>query len=290
MWKRTPPSLTQYAGTAGESLVGQTLAQNTSVNRDQKIVDGLLAAGEPVAFARGHAFVKDEADDNDVYFLISGYAEIILTGGRRAVRRTPTQVGEMAAMEPGQPRSATVKAGKNGVVAWKVDSEAINKIFAEVPDFKARMGEEMRSRHRELTANTGRSKEGGLLFWTVISTLAGLVIGSLMWFGLSLGEVSFLIKTMAATIMGLAGFIVVLRQNPAFFWRSSISMLLLVAIGYIFQRNISLEIDDGSGIRKLSFTTEGAELEPSITIALIIGWIVVFSICSVMEYRRTQTS
>ena len=91
--------------------------------REQKIVSGhdalaaaIADAGELAEVPQSHTLITQNAEDNDIYLIVAGEFDIVVNG-RQLHRRFPNDhVGEMAAIQPTQRRSASVVAAEKSVV------------------------------------------------------------------------------------------------------------------------------------------------------------------------------
>lgn len=83
----------------------------------QKMVSGSAALAEALAdlakleeFESGRALIAAGGADNNLFLLLGGSVDIIVKGSKVADRKVNDVVGEMAAVDPTMPRSATVVA------------------------------------------------------------------------------------------------------------------------------------------------------------------------------------
>lgn len=88
---------------------------------DVKIAEGLAGAGNLIEARPGEAIIIQGQADNEIYLLVAGVVGIIVNGAQVAKRVAGQHVGEMAAIEPSLPRSATVRVLEH-VVALKLTS------------------------------------------------------------------------------------------------------------------------------------------------------------------------
>ena len=116
----------RFEGKNAERLIDALKEQAFSCG-DAAIAREFAAVGELVEFAQGQSLIVQEGTDNDIYFLISGVVAILVNGADIARRKAGQCVGEMAAIEPALPRSATVTAIER-VVALKVSSQDFMQI------------------------------------------------------------------------------------------------------------------------------------------------------------------
>lgn len=76
-------------------------------------------------YAAGAVLIEQGHSDTDVAFLLAGSVEVLVHGRRIAVRKCPANVGEMAAIDPAAPRSATVRALERTTAGWLTDEQLV---------------------------------------------------------------------------------------------------------------------------------------------------------------------
>ena len=94
---------------------------------DVNIAEALAAAGTLVEFKPAENIIVQHGNDNEIYLLIAGVVAIIVNGAEMATRKAGQHVGEMAAVEPSLPRSATVTV-LEPAVALKISSADFMKV------------------------------------------------------------------------------------------------------------------------------------------------------------------
>ena len=108
--------LARFTGQEGRHFVIDAL-------RDQPVVgEGNLAESigdhaKVMGFAPGATIIEESSPDNDIYFILAGVVSVRVGGREIAIRTAGQHVGEMAVVDPGQPRSASVVAEDEVVVA-----------------------------------------------------------------------------------------------------------------------------------------------------------------------------
>lgn len=100
----------RFQEAAGRRRLLAALAEHRLVAGILGLPERLADAGQLLQVAAGDAFIQQGAPDTDVYFIIAGEADVVVNGKPVAIRHAGDHVGEMAAIEPTQPRSATVLA------------------------------------------------------------------------------------------------------------------------------------------------------------------------------------
>jgi CRP/FNR family cyclic AMP-dependent transcriptional regulator len=123
----------RFRGEHGLRLLIEALLRQGLVSGQRDIAEKIAAKAVLKQFAPGEKIITQGAADNEVYFLLSGDAAIEVNGRFVAQRRSGQHLGEMALVDPGGRRTATVIA-KNEMVA---------AILSE-PDFTAIAGEHPR--------------------------------------------------------------------------------------------------------------------------------------------------
>jgi CRP/FNR family cyclic AMP-dependent transcriptional regulator len=123
-----------------ERFQGDGHAHLLSALRDQdfagnkpEIAEALAASGQLLEFAVGGNLIVQNEADNDIYLLIAGSVAVMVNGAHIATRTPGHHVGEMAAIEPSLPRSATVTA-LQPTVAVKLSSTDFLKIAEKFPE------------------------------------------------------------------------------------------------------------------------------------------------------------
>ncbi len=100
------------------------------------------------AMAPDNVLIKQEAVDNDLFLIIAGQVSISVNGRELAVRGAGQHVGEMAMIDPSAPRSATVTAITQTVVA-RIQERDFAAMAAEYPFLWRQLAVELGCRLRE---------------------------------------------------------------------------------------------------------------------------------------------
>ena len=100
----------RFEGPDGQRRLIATLESCVLVEHNEKLAKRLAEVGELVTFEAGKPIISQDAEDNDVYFILVGEADVLVNNRHGAVRKVRDSVGEMALLNPTEPRSATVTA------------------------------------------------------------------------------------------------------------------------------------------------------------------------------------
>jgi predicted nucleotide-binding protein len=121
----------RFEGSDGERLLLEALLTQEIVQQDEALARALVSGGELLSFAPNSNIIVQGDSDNCVFFLVAGEANVFVHD-RFIGSRQGTCLGEMAAIDPTAPRSATVRA-KTEVVALKVSEPVFREALEKHP-------------------------------------------------------------------------------------------------------------------------------------------------------------
>uniref|UniRef100_A0ACD6BAZ5 PycTIR n=1 Tax=Pseudovibrio sp. W64 TaxID=1735583 RepID=A0ACD6BAZ5_9HYPH len=107
----------RFEGETGMRLLVEALQMNKMVRGNVKIAQELAKKIVLEKVSAGDELIQQDTETNDIYFIISGSLSIIVNGQQIAIRGPNDHIGEMAAIQPTQKRSATVQAVEQCLVA-----------------------------------------------------------------------------------------------------------------------------------------------------------------------------
>lgn len=108
--------INRFEGEPSRKTLIETLREQKIVAGDSTLAEDIASLAPPIPIKAGTVIIEQGADDNDVYLILAGTFDIVVNG-RQVNRRFPNDhVGEMAAIQPTQRRSATVIAAEDAVV------------------------------------------------------------------------------------------------------------------------------------------------------------------------------
>lgn len=286
--KPAPADPAHYIGNNARSRIVAILRRNENVNDDEELAGALFECGELRQVKKGEDLIVEEGNDNDVYFLLFGETDILVDQKWIATRATPKQVGEMAALDPAKPRSATVRAKTETVFAWCVTAEDFNRLLASNPKARERIGRELSDRHREQLRRKASTKTVfDFLLWPALSIFAAVVISAIIWIATGFLFLTGVERVICTVTAAAVTFILMLRHNPAFVWRRLISIVLLGWIGlFLWDWTISGKFNMGGKETEISLTASGLNLDWTIVTLIAIVSIVLVVIFAVLEHKR----
>lgn len=141
----------RFEGQEGRSALIDALRGQSALLGDVGLVQAVCDKAEILGFEPGESIIEEAAATNDVYFILSGIVSIKVNGREVAVRTSGQHVGEMAALDPGQRRSASAVA-EDGVVVAHLDAVTLNSIAESFPqlwrNIARQLAERLRQRNR----------------------------------------------------------------------------------------------------------------------------------------------
>ncbi len=140
--------LERFTGEGGTPRLIEVLLEQRLVQGNQELAESLRKVGELLSYKPGEAFIEQDAAENDIFFILAGSARVVVNGREVAVRSAGTHVGEMAAIEPSQPRSASVVAIEPLVVLRITESE-FSALAATFPQLWRGVAKELSRRLRQ---------------------------------------------------------------------------------------------------------------------------------------------
>jgi CRP/FNR family transcriptional regulator, cyclic AMP receptor protein len=102
------------------------LKRQEFVGGETALAESMADLGELLEFPKGHKIIVTGGEDNDIYLLVAGDVSIVIKGNEYTIRRAGQHVGEMAAIEPSQKRSADVVAHDTVVALKLTNSQFMN--------------------------------------------------------------------------------------------------------------------------------------------------------------------
>lgn len=165
--------LERLSGEKGARLRVEAFANQKIVAGDRSLAQELAERAELVEFEAGAVAIEQDGSDNDVYFILSGSVAIVVNG-REVQRRWPGDTfGEMSAIEPSLPRSATVVALEPCVVG-KLGEPDLADIASRYPHIWRFLAREVSKRLRQRNALVNARRNQIRIF--IISSVESLPI------------------------------------------------------------------------------------------------------------------
>ena len=165
---------TMFEGEAGRRQLVQLLSEQKSVLGDLPLAAELAEVVTPQTLADGEILITEGERDTDLYFILDGKMQIAIKGKKQGERTNGNTVGEMAAIQTAQPRSATVKAIGECVVARLSESD-LERIANKYPNMWHQFARELARRLLERNRSIAHAREKIRVFVISSSEAIGIV-------------------------------------------------------------------------------------------------------------------
>jgi predicted nucleotide-binding protein len=147
-----------FEGEAGRHHLVQLLSEQKSVLGDLSLAQELAEAAAPKTLTDGEILITEGARDTDLYFILDGKMQVSIKGRKQGERMNGNTVGEMAAIQSAQPRSATVKAVGDCVVARLSDMD-LERIANKYPNMWRQFARELARRLLERNRSVAQARQ-----------------------------------------------------------------------------------------------------------------------------------
>lgn len=155
----------------------EAISEQNCVSGNFELAAALDKRGLLKSFGAGTEFIKQGDESTDIFFILSGECEINVNGRTLAKRGPRQHVGEMAALQPTQPRSATCVASEN-VVALQISAVDLAEIGDNFPSVYRAFAKELSRRLIERNKSVNSYRDKVRIF--IISSVEALPIARLI--------------------------------------------------------------------------------------------------------------
>jgi CRP/FNR family transcriptional regulator, cyclic AMP receptor protein len=142
----------RFQGSSGSQSLLEALRSQKIVAGNEDLAKRIAEVGSLLEVDSGTSVIEQGAEDTDVYFVISGAFDIVVNGRKVNRRFANDHVGEMAAIQPTQRRSATVTATEKSVLC-KVTEPQLTEIAKQFPDVWRFIAKELARRLEQRNAH-----------------------------------------------------------------------------------------------------------------------------------------
>ncbi len=172
----------RFQGEQGRARLIEALRAQRIVQGNEKVAKALADLTVLSEIPPGEQLIRQDAHDNELYFLLSGEVAIIVNGREVARRYHGWSVGEMALIDPAARRSATVVATEVTVVA-KITEPNFTALTEKHAYLWRRLAGDLAARLRDRNRLVRASNERPVLF--IGSSSESLEIARQIQLGLS---------------------------------------------------------------------------------------------------------
>lgn len=135
----------RFAGESGRRVLIDALKDQSVVAGNEALANEIASIGELTDVKAGVALIEQGGADNDVFLILAGSFKIVVNGRHIATRGPSKCVGEMAAVEPTQRRSAAVISAEDSVVC-KLTEPQLSSLGSKYPEIFRHLAREMARR------------------------------------------------------------------------------------------------------------------------------------------------
>ncbi|MBP1804673.1 TIR domain-containing protein [Rubellimicrobium aerolatum] len=167
----------RFQGDKGRRLLVEVLGNQKMLQGAAGLPEAVAERGDLREMQANEILIEQGADTNDVFLIIAGVCDVMVNGRTIAKRGPGEHVGEMAAVQPTQPRSATVRAGEKAVVL-RLSEEAFSDLASRHPSIYRAIAQELSKRLLERNKTIGAYRERIRLF--VISSREALAVARMI--------------------------------------------------------------------------------------------------------------
>jgi len=140
----------RFRGEHGQRVLKDALGRLQLLQGLTEAIEELSKVVELVDYASGSEIIQQDAADNDIYFILSGQVSIHINKRLVNSRATGHHIGEMAVIDSGARRSATVVALEETLLA-RVTEPAFAAVANQHPELWRRIAIELGNRLRQRT-------------------------------------------------------------------------------------------------------------------------------------------
>lgn len=167
----------RFQGDGGRKLRVEALISQSIVACDTALAEELADLVELLELEAGQILIEQNGEDDDIFLIISGSFGIHINGRRTGARGRGDHVGEMAAVEPTQRRSATVIAEEFSLVG-KLTAQQFSQLAKKYPGLYRQIARSLSRRLLERNKHVGVYREKVRVF--IISSAEALPVARLV--------------------------------------------------------------------------------------------------------------
>lgn len=228
-----PPIENSELETATYEKHQNIICRNELVAGDEALAAAIVSHSKVVRRPKPHVLINYGDDTDDVYFVLFGSAHVFINSRFIDTRGAPETIGEMAAMKPGEARSADVVVDTDVFEARIMSAKDFSDVLRSYPNFHTRLTELVDKVGRKNLRLLGEKSNKLGLSWTLKSEVAG----AMTWIAACLGtwamELEAYFYFLVSPMLAVAVFVAVLLVNPDLRYRNLSSAAGFGLIAYV---------------------------------------------------------
>ncbi len=164
----------RFAKAGGSENLLDALRAQKLVCGDASLAQEIADVGTLLEVTPGTSIITQNTEDTDVFFILAGAFDVLVHGRKVARRFANDHIGEMAAIQPTQKRSATLTATETSVVC-QVTGATFNDLGRKYPGMWRLIAKELARRLEQRNAHVLATHNKIRIF--IISSAEALEIG-----------------------------------------------------------------------------------------------------------------
>jgi CRP/FNR family cyclic AMP-dependent transcriptional regulator len=151
--------LSRFNGPNNRDILVATILEQRLVAGDRALAERIADIGELRQVEPGTAIIEQDGEDQDVFLLLTGSFQAVVNGRVVANRAAGNHVGEMAAIQPTQRRSASMIASERSVIL-KLTEPQFCELIEAFPNIMRSLAKELARRleQRNTLVTTARDR------------------------------------------------------------------------------------------------------------------------------------
>lgn len=226
-----------------------TLLRNELIAGDEDIVVRIMDTAKSVVFTKGKKFIQQGAQDECVYFIVSGRVDVRINNRYIDSRSAPHTVGEMAAKKAGEVRTADVLVSSESLEALVLSGTEFRKLMQDYPKFSDNLNEFIDGFSRQKVSQLGEASKRSGISWVAISGITGAFCAAIAAIVAISADVNLMKILIFTSITGIVAFVCMQIVNPVLRYRNMASFAGYSLVALITYGSFSLMLTiDGKEI------------------------------------------
>ncbi len=268
----------------------ETLKRNELVAGDEDIAWLVLENSDVHTFSKGSQLIGEGDQVDDVFFLLFGDVVVIRKDkGKLDTLSTPSTVGELAADEPGQPRTASVISSSDRLRTRALPGRVFREIRDSNPKFASALKKLISNMNRRKIAQSLEQRFLAKVSKPLLTGCGSFLISALLFWNftdLTAGQLLSLSALAAAIVVGLATYF-----NHQHRYGRAFSMALLATILYGSHFGVSYFFFVDGRTAPFPFFwkfTANPEQSPLVASVFLAVLFLLCIVCGVFDYLRNH--
>lgn len=167
----------RFLGDAGRLNLIDAMMMQAMMGSNRDLAAEMADRLELLSLNEGDTIIAQDAEDNDLYLIVTGSLRIEVNGRQVAIRGQGNHVGEMAAIEPTQRRSASVIAAEQSIVG-KLTNASLSDLGSRYPEIYRAFARTLARRLLERNKLVGKHRNEVKVF--IISSAEALPVAQII--------------------------------------------------------------------------------------------------------------